>query len=67
MGLASELTPFQGTKVQPMQRKAYSTSGKETEVLTNAWPITKFPTKPVYQYEVSTFGCCYGFYQINTI
>ncbi|KAJ6166610.1 hypothetical protein N7470_002057 [Penicillium chermesinum] len=42
-----------GVKVRPMDRVSYSTSGKETVVLTNAWPILAFPKKPVYQYEVN--------------
>lgn len=35
-----------------IERTAYSTSGKSIDVVMNAFPILKFPTKPVYQYEV---------------
>ncbi|KAJ5634197.1 hypothetical protein N7528_002039 [Penicillium herquei] len=37
---------------RPIERPGYNTSGKEIEVAMNTWPITSFPTKPVYQYEV---------------
>ena len=30
-----------------------STSGREIDVLVNGFPITKYPKKPVYMYEVS--------------
>lgn len=36
----------------PINRKGYSASGKEIEVLVNTFPILKFPTRPIYQYEV---------------
>ncbi|KAJ5721781.1 uncharacterized protein N7483_009715 [Penicillium malachiteum] len=39
-------------EIRPMERPGYNTSGKEIEVAMNTWPITSFPTKPVYQYEV---------------
>ncbi|KAJ5104118.1 hypothetical protein N7532_004647 [Penicillium argentinense] len=35
------------------QRKAYNKSGREVEVVMNALPIIKFPTKPIFQYEVN--------------
>lgn len=36
----------------PISRKGYSASGREIEVLVNTFPILKFPTRPIYQYEV---------------
>lgn len=30
-----------------------STSGREIDVLVNGFPITNYPNKPVYMYEVS--------------
>ncbi|KAJ5594792.1 uncharacterized protein N7459_001000 [Penicillium hispanicum] len=39
--------------VRPIERSAYSTSGKSIDVVMNAFPILKFPTRPVYQYEVN--------------
>jgi hypothetical protein len=40
------------TRIQ--HRKGYNTSGREIEVMMNAYPITAFPTRAVYQYEVRT-------------
>jgi len=39
-----------------LRRPGYNTTGKEIEILVNAYPILKWPTKPVYQYEVSYFS-----------
>lgn len=36
------------------QRPGFNTTGKEIEVLLNAYPISKFPSKTVYQYDVSS-------------
>ena len=35
------------------QRPGTNTTGKEIEVSLNAYPISKFPSKTVYQYDVS--------------
>ncbi|CAG8942223.1 unnamed protein product [Penicillium salamii] len=35
------------------KRVGYNTSGKEVELMLNAYPITAFPTKEVYQYEIN--------------
>lgn len=42
-------------ETQIQRRVGYNTSGKEIEVMMNAYPITSFPDKAVYQYEVSVF------------
>jgi eukaryotic translation initiation factor 2C len=34
-------------------RPGFNQTGKEIEVLTNSFPIEKFPSRPVYQYDVS--------------
>ncbi|KAJ5386331.1 hypothetical protein N7509_008872 [Penicillium cosmopolitanum] len=34
-------------------RQPLNKSGKEVEVVMNAYPIIKFPTKPIFQYEVN--------------
>ncbi|KAJ5135600.1 uncharacterized protein N7515_004878 [Penicillium bovifimosum] len=34
-------------------RKGYNTAGREIEVMMNAYPITTFPRRAVYQYEVN--------------
>ncbi|KAJ5601659.1 hypothetical protein N7510_011193 [Penicillium lagena] len=36
-----------------LRRPGYNTTGKEVDILVNAYPILKWPTKPVYQYEVN--------------
>lgn len=36
-----------------LKRPGFNSTGKEIDLLVNAYPITKFPTRPVYQYEVS--------------
>lgn len=41
------------TKIQ--KRVGYNTSGKEVEVMMNAYPVTAFPDRTVYQYEASVF------------
>jgi eukaryotic translation initiation factor 2C len=43
------------TKIQ--KRVGYNTSGKEVEMMMNAYPITAFPDKTVWQYEVSFATC----------
>ncbi|KAJ5576839.1 hypothetical protein N7535_003765 [Penicillium sp. DV-2018c] len=35
------------------QRKGYNTAGREIEVVMNAYPITAFPMRSVYQYEMN--------------
>lgn len=47
--------------VDNVARPGFNTTGKEIEVLVNAFPIVKFPSRTVYQYDVSdlpllTFG-----------
>lgn len=39
--------------VETVPRPGYNTTGKEVELLVNCFPITNFPTKAIYQYEVS--------------
>ena len=34
-------------------RPGYNTNGKDVNIQLNAYPISQFPTKPVYQYDVS--------------
>lgn len=34
-------------------RPGFNQTGKEIEVLTNSFPIAKFPARPIYQYDVS--------------
>jgi eukaryotic translation initiation factor 2C len=38
---------------QPIDRKGFNETGRELEVMVNAFPITKLPDMAVYQYEVS--------------
>lgn len=38
--------------VETVARPNHNQTGKEIEVLMNAYPITKFPTRNVYQYDV---------------
>jgi hypothetical protein len=40
-----------------LRRPGYNTTGKEVDILVNAYPILKWPTKPVYQYEVCSWFC----------
>ncbi|KAF4769961.1 hypothetical protein HAV15_011480 [Penicillium sp. str.  len=40
-------------ETQIQRRVGYNTSGKEIEVMMNAYPITSFPDKAVYQYEIN--------------
>lgn len=35
------------------KRPGYNATGKEITVAVNSYPITQFPTKSVYQYDVS--------------
>lgn len=39
--------------VETVARPNHNQTGKKIEVLMNAYPITKFPTRNVYQYDVS--------------
>ncbi|EED19932.1 eukaryotic translation initiation factor eIF-2C4, putative [Talaromyces stipitatus ATCC 10500] len=34
-------------------RPGYNTTGREVNLLTNAYPVTQFPTKNVYQYDIT--------------
>jgi eukaryotic translation initiation factor 2C len=46
--------PEQFFKEVPMARRpGFNTTGKEIQVQVNVFPITQFPTKKVYQYDVS--------------
>ena len=40
--------------VDTVPRPGFNTTGKEIEVKVNTFPIVKFPSKTVYQYDVST-------------
>lgn len=40
--------------VETVPRPGFNTTGKEVELQVNAYPITKFPSRTVYQYDV---GC----------
>lgn len=40
---------------EKVPRPGFNTTGKEIEVSMNAFGITKFPTRTVYQYDVSSF------------
>ncbi|KAL2868226.1 uncharacterized protein BJX67DRAFT_49603 [Aspergillus lucknowensis] len=40
--------------VETVPRPGFNQTGKEIEVQMNAFAIAKFPTKTVYQYDVST-------------
>lgn len=39
--------------VETVPRPGFNTTGKEVELSLNAYPITKFPSRTVYQYDVS--------------
>lgn len=39
--------------IEPVPRPGYNTTGKEVELLVNCFPISHFPNKVIYQYEVS--------------
>lgn len=41
-----------GVPVDTVPRPGFNQTGKEIEVMVNAFPITKFPSRPVYQYDV---------------
>ncbi|CAG8235349.1 unnamed protein product [Penicillium olsonii] len=45
-------SPSYSGKIQ--KRVGYNTSGKEVEMMMNVYPITAFPDKEVYQYEINT-------------
>ncbi|PLN80024.1 eukaryotic translation initiation factor 2c [Aspergillus taichungensis] len=48
---ADELKKY-AVPVDTVPRPGFNTTGKEIEVLMNAFPIVKFPNKTVYQYDV---------------
>ncbi|KAJ5760986.1 hypothetical protein N7520_008142 [Penicillium odoratum] len=43
-------------ETRPINRVGYNKSGKEVVVLMNTYPITRYPTETVYQYEVNTIS-----------
>lgn len=49
---ADELKKY-AVPVDTVPRPGFNTTGKEIEVQMNAFPITKFPNKTIYQYDVS--------------
>ncbi|KAJ5887940.1 hypothetical protein N7495_007981 [Penicillium taxi] len=44
-----------GKHVRPIPRRGHNTSGKEVELIMNAYKISKFPTTPVHQYQVTMY------------
>ncbi|GMG30064.1 unnamed protein product [Aspergillus oryzae] len=42
--------------VETVPRPGFNTTGKEVDISLNAYPITKFPSRNVYQYDVSVSG-----------
>lgn len=42
--------------VEIVPRPGFNTTGKEVDISLNAYPITKFPSRNVYQYDVSVSG-----------
>lgn len=40
--------------VKPVARPGFNQSGKEIDLLVNAFPIVKFPNRTIYQYDVSS-------------
>lgn len=51
---ADELVKY-AIPTESVPRPGFNTTGKEIEVSMNAFGITKFPTRTVYQYDVSNF------------
>ena len=47
-----------GVPTDVVARPGFNQTGKEIEVLLNAFPITKFPSRPIYQYDVSISPAC---------
>lgn len=43
--------------VDLVKRPGFNTTGKEISVAVNVFPVTQFPTKTVYQYDVRTISC----------
>ncbi|QRD82538.1 hypothetical protein F9C07_2539 [Aspergillus flavus] len=39
--------------VETVPRPGFNTTGKEVDISLNAYPITKFPSRNVYQYDVN--------------
>lgn len=54
---ADELEKY-GVPTEVVPRPGFNQTGKEIEVLINAFPITKFPSRPIYQYDVSIILAC---------
>lgn len=42
--------------VKTVPRPGFNNTGKEVDISLNAYPITKFPSRNVYQYDVSVSG-----------
>lgn len=49
---ADELAKY-GVSTDQVPRPGFNQTGKEIEVALNAYPIAKFPSRTVYQYDVS--------------
>lgn len=47
--------------VNTVPRPGFNTTGREVELKLNAYPITQFPTRSVWQYDVSIFPSCLSF------
>jgi hypothetical protein len=46
--------------VTHVPRPGFNTTGREVELQVNAYPITKFPTQNVFQYDVSYLPLCFS-------
>lgn len=49
---ADELAKYD-VSTDHVARPGFNTTGKEIEVALNAYPISKFPSRTIYQYDVS--------------
>lgn len=54
---ADEVTKY-AVPVETVPRPSFNQTGKEVEVMMNAFPISKFPSRPVYQYDVGVHPSC---------
>lgn len=55
---ADELVKY-AIPTENVPRPGFNNTGKEVEVSMNAFGITKYPSRTVYQYDVSHFLCAY--------
>jgi eukaryotic translation initiation factor 2C len=42
--------------IKTVPRPGFNSTGTEVELMINAFPITTYPSRTIYQYDVSTFS-----------